>query len=87
MTFVDWILALWKEICFVVVVESWESGIRFRRGNPESEPLGAGIWFFWPFIDRIEVIPRQLRFSVRVDYRANMGITLDGVNRVDCNSY
>ena len=32
MTFVAWLLAVWKELCFVVVVESWERGVRFRRG-------------------------------------------------------
>jgi regulator of protease activity HflC (stomatin/prohibitin superfamily) len=75
-TFVDWLIALWREICFAVVVESWESGVRFRRGQPEPEPLGAGIWFFWPFLDRIEVIPRQLRF---IDLPIQRITTRDGV--------
>lgn len=76
MTFVDWLVALWKEICFAVVVESWESGVRFRRGRPEAQPLGAGVWFFWPFLDRIEVIPRQLRF---IDLPMQRITTKDGV--------
>jgi regulator of protease activity HflC (stomatin/prohibitin superfamily) len=76
MTLVDWLLALWKEVCFVVVIESWESGCRFRRGKPEEKPLGAGIWFFWPFLDRIEVIPRQLRF---IDLPMQRITTSDGL--------
>jgi regulator of protease activity HflC (stomatin/prohibitin superfamily) len=75
-TFIDWLVSVWREICFVVVIESWESGCRFRRGRPESRPLGAGVWFFWPFLDRIEVIPRQLRF---IDLPIQRITTQDGV--------
>jgi regulator of protease activity HflC (stomatin/prohibitin superfamily) len=76
MTFVDWLVGLWREVCFAVVVESWESGVRFRRGHPQPKPLGPGIWFFWPFLDRIEVIPRQLRF---IDLPMQRITTQDGV--------
>lgn len=76
MTFVDWLVTLWKEVCFVVVVESWEQGVRFRRGVPEGASLGAGVWFFWPFLDRIEVIPRQMRF---IDLPIQRITTRDGV--------
>jgi regulator of protease activity HflC (stomatin/prohibitin superfamily) len=62
MTFIDWLLTIWKEIVPIVVCESWEQGVRFRRGIPEEKALGPGIWFFIPFFDRIEIIPIQLRF-------------------------
>ncbi len=76
MTFVDWILALWKELCFIVVIENWEAGVRFRRGFPESKQLTAGVWFFWPFVDRIELIPVVQRF---IDLPMQRITTADGV--------
>ena len=76
MTFIDWLLSIWKEIVPVVICESWEQGVRFRRGVPEPEPLGPGVWFFIPFLDRIEVIPRQLRF---IDLPIQRITTRDGV--------
>jgi regulator of protease activity HflC (stomatin/prohibitin superfamily) len=76
MTFIDWLLSIWKEIVPVCVVESWEQGVRFRRGVPQPKPLGAGIWFFVPFFDRIEVIPRQLRF---IDLPMQRITTKDGM--------
>lgn len=76
MTFVDWLLAVWKEVCFVVVCESWERGVRFRRGIPEPRQLGAGVWFFVPFVDRIELIPVVERF---IDLPMQRITTADGV--------
>jgi regulator of protease activity HflC (stomatin/prohibitin superfamily) len=76
MTFVDWIVSLWKEVCFAVVVESWEQGVRFRRGVPQAKALGAGVWFFVPFFHRIEVIPIQLRF---IDLPIQRITTKDGI--------
>jgi regulator of protease activity HflC (stomatin/prohibitin superfamily) len=76
MTFVDWLLAVWKELCFIVVVESWERGVRFRRGQPEPEQLGTGVWFFWPFLDRIELIPVVRRF---IDLPMQRITTADGI--------
>ena len=76
MTFIDWLLSIWKEIVPVVICESWEQGVRFRRGVPEAKPLGPGVWFFVPFFDRIEIIPRQLRF---IDLPIQRITTQDGV--------
>ena len=76
MTFVDWLLAVWKELCFIVVVESWERGVRFRRGIPEATQLTAGVWLFWPFVDRIELLPVVERF---IDLPMQRITTADGV--------
>ncbi len=54
--FFDWIMAIWEDFKFFRLIEVWQGGCRFRRGVPESKPLGAGVWFYWPIIDRIEVI-------------------------------
>jgi regulator of protease activity HflC (stomatin/prohibitin superfamily) len=76
MTFIDWLLSIWKEIVPVAVVESWERGCRFRRGVPEPTELGPGIWFFVPFFDRIEIIPTKARF---IDLPVQSIATADGV--------
>jgi regulator of protease activity HflC (stomatin/prohibitin superfamily) len=76
MTFIDWLLTIWKEIVPIVVCESWEQGVRFRRGIPEEKALGPGIWFFIPFFDRIEIIPIQLRF---IDLPIQRVTTRDGI--------
>lgn len=76
MTFIDWLLSIWKEIVPVVVVESWEAGVRFRRGRPEAEPLSAGIWWFIPFLDRIEILPCRARF---IDLPVQSVTTADGI--------
>lgn len=77
MTFIDWLLTIWKEIIPVVVVEAWQQGIRFRRGVPQAKPLGAGIWWFVPFFDRIEVIPARQRF---IDLPVQSVTTADGID-------
>lgn len=76
MTFIDWLLSIWKELVPVSIVESWEAGVRFRRGVPETEQLMAGVWFFVPFFDRIEVIPTRARF---IDLPVQSVTTADGV--------
>jgi len=75
-TFIDWLLSIWKEIVPVVVIESWEAGCRFRRGNPEPKHLGPGIWWFVPFFDRIEVVAVKARF---IDLPVQSITTKDGV--------
>ena len=62
MTFLDWLTALWDRVTFACIIESWEQGVRFRRGKPEDAPLPAGLWFHWPFVDRIEVLPIMARY-------------------------
>jgi regulator of protease activity HflC (stomatin/prohibitin superfamily) len=75
-TFIDWLLTIWKEVVPVVVIENWEAGCRFRRGVPEARQLGPGIWWFVPFFDRIEILPRQMRF---IDLPIQRITTKDGV--------
>jgi regulator of protease activity HflC (stomatin/prohibitin superfamily) len=60
--FLDFLVTIWDRVVFARVVESWERGVRFRRGKPETKQLGAGVWFQWPLIDRIEVIPVMPRY-------------------------
>ncbi len=52
----DWLISIWENLKFFRIVSSYEQGVRFRRGQPEPHPLGAGIWFYWPIFDRIEVL-------------------------------
>lgn len=58
----EFLTTIWRELVPARIIESWEQGIRFRRGEPDPDPLGPGIWFFKPFLDRIEVIPTKPRF-------------------------
>lgn len=68
--------SIWANLTFFRIVESWAQGVRFRRGKPEPKPLPAGIWFHWPTVDRIEVVPVKERF---IDLPVQSATTADGV--------
>jgi regulator of protease activity HflC (stomatin/prohibitin superfamily) len=61
-SFFEILLAIWDRVKWFAIVESWEQGVRFRRGVPEPEPLGAGIWFHWPTLDRIQIDSVQQQY-------------------------
>ncbi len=75
MNFLDFLTAIWDRVTFGRVIEGWESGVRFKRGRVQPEPLGAGIWWHWPFVDRIEVIPIRPRY---IDLPTQSVTTADG---------
>ena len=76
MSFIDFLLSIWREIIPARVVESWERAVRFRRGIPESAHVGPGLVWFWPFLDRVEIIPTKERF---IDLPVQSITTADGV--------
>ena len=76
MGFIDLLALIWDRVTFAKVVESWERGVRFRRGTPEPAPLEAGLWWHWPLVDRIEVIPWRERF---IDLPVQSITTADGL--------
>lgn len=68
--------SIWQNLVFFKIVESWQHGVRFRRGKPEMKPLPAGIWFHWPTVDRIEPVPIKQRF---IDLPVQSATTADGI--------
>jgi regulator of protease activity HflC (stomatin/prohibitin superfamily) len=60
--FLEFLGRIWGSIVFCRIIETWQQGVRFRRGKPEAKPLPAGIWFHWPTLDRIEPVPCKPRY-------------------------
>lgn len=71
----DFLRSIWDSIVICRIVENWSHGVRFRRGVPEAKPLTAGVWFHWPHIDRIAIVPIKERF---VDLPVQSATTADG---------
>jgi regulator of protease activity HflC (stomatin/prohibitin superfamily) len=74
--FFEWLASIWEHLKCFRIVSSYEQGIRFRRGVPEPAPLGSGLWFHWPTLDRIEVLPVREDW---IDLLVQSITTADGV--------